>query len=214
MKLSGRLRSAVSTHGGVKYQTNIRYLLPRDVQIREFRTFVKEYLSGSYQYRRLTSYFENLSLDKYIPVPGRGFGDIWTFLAMQLGDRRAISQSIRRMGRLLMNPFNIYFLVKAAFFVLARRTIKGRFGYFQFWIFAWTNAMTKYSSIKDREFDIESVPPDFEISKILPDEYSKTANEKIPRHKIEAQLKHTSDQLRRIIAKHEVGKPPVTKHSV
>lgn len=83
--------------------------------------------------------------------------------------------------------------------VARRRHIEGGLHYFQFWFFAWTNALVKYSGVTDKDFDIESVAADFAIGDILPDNYAATADEPIPRAKIEAQLRETQAQLARVI---------------
>jgi hypothetical protein len=85
--------------------------------------------------------------------------------------------------------------------MLALRNLdKGGFGYFQFWFFAWTNAVLKYRYISDDDFDIESVGADFDIRDILPKDYQSTANEAIPAGKIKAQLRATMAQLESVIA--------------
>ena len=46
--------------------------------------------------------------------------------------------------------------------------------------------MLKYQNISDDDFDIDSVDDDYDIRRILPEDYVKTADEKIPQNKIDA----------------------------
>jgi len=71
-------------------------------------------------------------------------------------------------------------------------------GIFQFWLFAWTNALLKYEGLTAADFDIESVPPDFDRALILPEHYVESAVEEIPQAKIHAQQRLTVQQLRRL----------------
>jgi radical SAM superfamily enzyme YgiQ (UPF0313 family) len=199
MKLSGRLRELVSTHGGVKYQTNIRYLLPRRKMIDGFRRFIRIYLDGSYQYSRLKTFFESLKRGNFIPIHGNGFGNLGLFLMQSLGSRRAIAQLARRIGFFLANPMNVAYALKALALTAFQGPRRGAFGYFQFWVFAWTNAMFKYKGARDEDFDIESVDSQFKLKDLLPEGYAETAMEQIPRQKIADQLRVTTAQLRKTI---------------
>jgi hypothetical protein len=58
--------------------------------------------------------------------------------------------------------------------------------------------MLKYEGLADADFDIESVPEDFDRSLILPERYTELADEEIPRAKIAAQQRSTVAQLRRL----------------
>ena len=73
-------------------------------------------------------------------------------------------------------------------------------GIFEFWLFAWTNSTLKYEGLTDADFDIESVPPDFDRALILPERYVESAAEEIPQGKIHAQQRLTVQQLRRLTA--------------
>jgi hypothetical protein len=86
---------------------------------------------------------------------------------------------------------------------LSRRDIEGGFGYFQFWIFAWTNAVLKYQNITANDFDIAGVDADFDVRDILPDAYAETADEDIPAGKINAQLRSTVSQLQSVVAERQ-----------
>jgi hypothetical protein len=58
--------------------------------------------------------------------------------------------------------------------------------------------MLKYEGLSAKDFDIESVPDDFDRSLILPDRYIELANEEIPQVKVAAQQRATVNQLRRL----------------
>jgi hypothetical protein len=59
----------------------------------------------------------------------------------------------------------------------------------------------KYQNLSPRDFDLESVDADFEISNVMPADYERTADEPIPSNKTEAQLRATSRQLRALVHK-------------
>lgn len=198
MKLSGRLREVRFGLGGYKYQTNIKYLLNKDKVIAGYREFVTGFTDGGYQYGRLKGYFDLLDEGNYIALGTKGFGNIWLFIRMIAGDWPAMRQMLQRLGRFAKKPMNIYYACKGLSLALSRRP-QGGFGYFQFWFFAWTNAVLKYQNISDSDFDLDSVAEDFDIRGILPDDYGATANEEIPRNKIDAQLRATTAQLSALV---------------
>ena len=98
-------------------------------------------------------------------------------------------------ARFSANPANLYYVFKGLVLALWRRPRSGGFNYFQFWFFAWSNAVLKYRYISDSDFDIDSVGADFDIRNILPEAYGDTADENIPQNKIQAQLRTTTAQL-------------------
>ena len=200
MKLSGRLRQVRFGLGGYKYQTNITYLLPTDVMIDGYKRFVNGFCGGAYQYGRLKDFFDLLGQGNFVPIDGQGFGNLWLFLRMILGNRAALWQMTQRLARFSMRPRNLYYAVKGLGLALSHRNIKGRFGYFQFWFFAWTNAVLKYQNISASDFDIDSVGAEFDIGRILPTNYATTADEDIPVQKINAQLRATVSQLETVVA--------------
>ena len=106
---------------------------------------------------------------------------------------------IQRLTRFAAQPGNIYWATRGFILALSRPG-RGAFGYFQFWFFAWTNAVLKYRYISDSDFDIEGVDEEFNIKNILPDDYASSANEAIPPQKIKAQLRATVAQLETVIA--------------
>jgi chitinase len=94
----------------------------------------------------------------------------------------------------------VYYLFKALLFVIKNKfTHKIGIQYFIFWLFIWVNAISKYGKITANDFDLDSVPNNYDIRKILPDNYREEADEKIPANKINAQFKATSTQLKKII---------------
>ena len=199
MKLSGRLRDVRFGLGGYKYQTNVRYLLPAKTMIDGYKVFVKEFCGGAYQYQRLKGFFQLLNEGKFIAMRSKGFGNLGLFIKMIATNRAALWQMTQRLARFASQPSNIYWALRG-FWAALGQLDKGGFGYFQFWFFAWTNAVLKYRYISDDDFDIESVAADFDIKNILPAEYKETANEAIPPQKIKAQLRATVSQLETVIA--------------
>lgn len=199
MTLSRRLRDVRFGLGGYKYQTNVRYLLPAKTVIDGYKRFVTGFCRGDYQYQRLKSYFELLNEGKFVPMDGKGFGNLGLFLKMILKNRAALWQMTQRLARFAAQPSNIYWAFRGLMLALGNLD-KGGFGYFQFWFFAWTNAVLKYRYISDSDFDIESVPAEFDIKDILPSNYADTADEAIPPQKIKAQLRATTAQLETVIA--------------
>ncbi len=199
MKLSNRLRDVRFGLGGYKYQTNVRYVLPAKTMIDGYKHFVSEFSKGSYQYQRLKGFFELINEGQFVAMEGKGFGNLGLFIKMIAANKAALWQMTQRLARFAAQPANIYWAFRG--FLLALRNLdKGGFGYFQFWFFAWTNAVLKYRYIADSDFDIESVAEDFDIKDILPDDYQSTADEDIPAGKIKAQLRATTAQLESVIA--------------
>lgn len=200
MKLSGRLRNIGFGLGGYKYQTNIRYLIPKKKIVNGFQYFVAEFVKGDYQLRRLKGFFDLLEMGNFIPLKrGSGIGNFSRYFRALFKDRIAAVQMIMRLGRFLLRPSLLYFAAKGLILVYQRRHIQGGFGYFQFWFFVWTNTILKYMNLSEEDFDIESVGEDFDIRNILPANYGSTADEQIPKVKIDAQLRNTEAQLRRVI---------------
>lgn len=208
MKLSGRLHNVRYGLGGYKYQTNIRYLLPRQEIIEGYKYFVRRYNDGAYQYARLRNFFTILEAGNFIPLKGGGYGSLRSFARMVLQNRAASWQMCQRIARFCAVPNNLIYALKGLWLVARQRTIKGRFSYFQFWLFAWTNSVLKYQNLSDDDFDIESVPVDFDIRDILPAAYAETADEKIPKGKIASQLRATQRQLTSLIEESVAPTPP------
>ena len=199
MKLSSRLRNVRFGLGGYKYQTNINYLLPAKTMVDGYKFFVKEFCKGAYQYQRLESFYKLLNEGNFIAMESKSFGNLGLFLKMIAKNRAARWQMFQRLTRFAAQPSNIYWALRGGFLAL-KNLDKGGLGYFQFWFFAWTNAVLKYRYISDEDFDIESVAADFDIQKILPSDYATSANEAIPPQKTKAQLRATIGQLENVIA--------------
>ena len=199
MKLSNRLRDVRFGLGGYKYQTNIKYLLKHDVIIDGYKHFVDGFTDGAYQYSRIKAYFDLLDEGNFVQMDGKGFGNLWLFLRMILKNRAALWQMTQRLARFMYKPGNLYYAFLGLSLVFRRRHIKGGFGYFQFWFFAWTNAVLKYQNLSASDFDIESVDTDFDIKDIIPVDYATSAIEDIPPQKIKAQLRSTIAQLESVV---------------
>ena len=106
---------------------------------------------------------------------------------------------MQRAFQIAARPHVMFYTLRGFLLVLSRSRKHPRlFGIFQFWLFNWTNAIIKYGGLSDTDFDIESVPRDFDRSFILPEHYTDLADEEIPQAKIEAQQRATVSQLRRL----------------
>ena len=200
MKLAGRLRPVRYGLGGFKYQTNFKYLMPEDHMIDGYRYFIMEYNRGSYQYRRLATYMEVITKSEtFIPLPSGGYGETGRYLIMVLRSRRALLQMGTRALKFCARPSNLLHALRGLLLVARCRGIPGRFSYFQFWLFAWSNSVLKYQDLSHKDFDLESVGADFDIRDIMPADYERTADEPIPSNKTKAQLSATSRQLRALV---------------
>ena len=200
MKLAGRLREVRYGLGGFKYQTNFKYLMPKDDMIEGYRYFVDQYNRGNYQHRRLAAYMDVIkNSENFIPLDRGGYGEIGRFLAMVLRSRRAMLQLATRALRFSVDPRNLWYTLRGLLLVARYRDISGRFSYFQFWLFAWSNSVLKYQNLKPSDFDLDSVDADFDISNLIPSDYERTADEPIPSNKTRAQLRSTSRQLRTLV---------------
>jgi radical SAM superfamily enzyme YgiQ (UPF0313 family) len=201
MKLSGRLRQVRYGLGGYKYQTNFKYLMPRDRMIDGYRYFIGQYNRGSYQYRRLAAYMDLISRNgTFVPLDRAGYGEIGRFLIMVIRSRRALLQLATRALKFGARPSNLLHALRGLLLVARCRGIPGRFSYFQFWLFAWSNSVLKYQDLSSEDFDLESVDSDFEIGDVIPANYAQTANEPIPSNKTRAQLRATSQQLQALVS--------------
>jgi hypothetical protein len=199
MMLSRRLRDVRYGLGGFKYQTNIRYLLPQATIVNGYKHFVDVYCDGAFQLQRLRNFFALVRGKNFVPLPGKGYGRLRLFLRLLSRNPLAFSQLIRRLFLFSVNPRRVYYAFAGAILAARNWSIKGWFGYYQFWLFAWSNAVLKYMNLSDRDFDIESVNAEFNIEDILPDAYVKTAAEPIPGNKIAAQLRATATQLEDLV---------------
>ncbi|HSE21928.1 MAG TPA: radical SAM protein [Pyrinomonadaceae bacterium] len=199
MKLSGRLRNNKNSLGGYKYCTNIRYLMPAKKLIDGYQYFVNRFCEGPYQYERLKTFLENLDRGNYLPLKSAGYGSLGKYVSMVFKSPRAIKMLAQRLWQIVARPIVAWYTTRALILVIAKsRKHPNLFGVFQFWLFNWTNAMLKYENLSAADFDIESVPEDFDRSLILPEHYVDLADEDIPQAKIAAQQRITVNQLRRL----------------
>jgi radical SAM superfamily enzyme YgiQ (UPF0313 family) len=199
MKLSGRLRNDKNSLGGYKYCTNISYLMPRDQLVGGYQRFVKRFCEGGYQYERFKAFIDNLDRGNYVPLRSQGYGSLGKYVSMVFKSPDAVKMLSRRLFFIASRPSVAATTLRAFSLLVARsRRHPQLFGIFQFWLFAWTNAMLKYEGLTDADFDIDSVPQDFDRSLILPEHYVDQAQEDIPHAKTAAQQRATVSQLRRL----------------
>jgi len=200
MKLSGRLRDAWATHGGIKYQTNIKYILDRRTMIDGFQRFVSKNNDPQYQYARFKNFINLMGNSNHIALSGSGFGDSKKFLKLALKDRHAIKQLIKRLCIFLFKFKNLYYLTLGFLLIMKNPNRIKYFNYFQFWAFAWTNSVVKYGNLTESDFDVESISEDFDYGQLVPDDYRKTAKEMISFSKIKAQQRISVKQLEQTAA--------------
>jgi hypothetical protein len=200
MKLSGRLRNNKNSLGGYKYCTNILYLMPRAQMVAGYQRFVRRFCEGSYQYERLKGFLDNLDRGNYVPLRSKGYGSLGKYVSMVFKSPRAIRMLVSRLAQIVVRPAVAWHALRGFQLVLSRSRRHAKlFGIFQFWLFNWTNAMLKYEGLSDADFDIESVPEQFDRLLILPERYTDQGEEDIPQVKIIAQQRATVGQLRRLI---------------
>jgi hypothetical protein len=199
MQAAGRLRDVRYGLGGFKYQTNIRYLMPRRRLIDGYKYFVAKFTNGANQYARLKAFLDNLETGHFVPIEATGYGNPLLFAKMVMRNRRAAVQLMQRLVRFARRPSNLYWSARGLLLTLSRRHIPGRLSYFQFWLFAWTNSVLKYLDLSDKDFDIESVEGPLTPAHILPAAYTENVTEDIPAVKTQAQLRATTAQLRSLI---------------
>ncbi len=198
MQLSGRLRKNKNSLGGYKYCTNIRYLMPRDKMVRGYQSFVNEFCEGEYQYKRFKGYLDNLDEGNYVPLKTKGYGSLGKYVTMVFKSPNAVKMLAQRL-LIVARPNMAWTVLRAIYLLIVRsRRHKHLTGIFQFWLFAWTNSILKYKGLSDADFDIESVPADFDNALILPKDYVESAVEDIPIGKINAQQRVTMHQLQRL----------------
>lgn len=198
MQLSGRLRGSKNSLGGYKYCTNICYLMPREKLIQGYQNFVNRFCEGSYQYERFKGYLDLLDQGNYVPLNTKGYGSLGKYMTMVFKSPNAIKMLAQRLV-ITLRP-DVFLTVVRAIYLLMRRSRrhKNLTGIFQFWLFAWTNSILKYRGLSEADFDIDSVPADFDNALILPKDYTESAVENIPQSKINAQQRVTVHQLTRL----------------
>ncbi len=174
--------------------------MPREQLVHGYQKFVNGFCQGKYQYQRLEGYLDNLDQGNYVPLKTKGYGSLGKYMAMVFKSPNAIKMLARRLV-IAARPDVFWTISRAIFLLISRsRRHKHLTGIFQFWLFAWTNSILKYQGLSDADFDIESVPADFDDSLILPKNYVESAIEDIPQVKINAQQRVTMHQLQRLTA--------------
>jgi hypothetical protein len=207
MRLAGRLRDVRYGLGGYKYQTNIKYLMSRDQMIAGYKSFVKKFSSGRYQFGRLEKFLTNLKTNNnFIPLNRSGYGNLNVFIKIVFKNPAALWQLFRRFALFSARPERLFWLVKGILLVLRSPMRAHLFGYLQFWFFAWSNAVLKYSKLSSKDFDIEGLNRKPLPNEILPDGYENYDYEEIPHQKSEAQRRSTTKQLLNVISSTEKEK--------
>lgn len=201
MKLSGRLRDVRYGLGGYKYQTNIRYLMPRDQLIAGFNGFVTRLVDGRNQYLRLKAFFDTLGGDNYIALKRKSYASAGNAFKTIVRSPSAIRLVLRRLALFVRRPRNLYWLARAFALAAQRREIPDRFAYVQFWLVLWSTVMLKYQGLTEKDFDVESVGTDFDRSLVLPEDYVSTSDEPIQSGKIKAQQRYTTRALQLLNAR-------------
>jgi radical SAM superfamily enzyme YgiQ (UPF0313 family) len=199
MKLAGRLREGLQHIGRFKFQSNIRYLLPRDVLVGGYIDFVRRVSDGGHQFRRLASYFDNLERGNFIPLRGGGYGNLPEYLRSMLRNRVALTSFSRRLWFAFSNPRNLYYVLKGLGLVFRRR-VDGGLKMFLLWLYGWSNFAMQHRRIGPADFDVECMEDAIERRHILPDGYDDRIVEDIPANKTRAQLRNTVAQLERLVA--------------
>jgi radical SAM superfamily enzyme YgiQ (UPF0313 family) len=197
MQLAGRLRDVKVGLGGFKYQTNIRYLRPAARLRADFRTFVREFSRGRYQYGRLRRFLACLDGGHYLPPRTAGYADLGRLLRLTFRNRRAVYLLGLRLIRLFRSPARAYWVCRGFLATLARTSPdKPLWFYFKFWLFNWSNTIVKYGTLSDADFDIESVPSGFGLRDVLPADYEAGRQDSTPPSKMRAQRRVTAAALR------------------
>jgi radical SAM superfamily enzyme YgiQ (UPF0313 family) len=202
MRLSKRLR--IFKHdallGGHKYVTNIMYLLPKELLINGYINFSKTFLEGKFQYRRISNFYSIIASSKnLVNITRPGYTDIGAFLQKTVKSPKLFYYHLIRLLP-LFQPNRLFHLIMAiGLGIYMKIKYKIGFQYLIFWLFIWVNALSKYGKIHAEDFNIESVPVNFDYNNLIPDGYLEQATEKIPQNKINAQFKSTVRQLQNII---------------
>jgi radical SAM superfamily enzyme YgiQ (UPF0313 family) len=202
MSLAGRLREGDQHIGRFKFQSNMRYLLPRDLLVNGYIDFVRRVSDGRHQYRRFRSYVDNLLQgDRYIPLPSGGYGNLAEYLRSMLRNPVARRHFLRRLGAFAADPRNVLHAFRGLALVLRRRRhVPDGMRLFLIWMYGWTNFVVQHWRIRPEDFDVESAPRPLRPEQVLPPTYETDVAEDIPPAKTRAQLRNTVLQLRRVAA--------------
>ncbi|MFT7626139.1 MAG: hypothetical protein ACI9WU_005334 [Myxococcota bacterium] len=204
MALAGRLRDKTS-HNHHRYSSNIRFLLSGSDLTDGYLRFVAADVDGAHRYARLERFLANLESGHYVPLSGQGFGNVGSIIEALRANPAAARQLLRRLESFAADPTRLAWAGRGALAVLKRRGLKGRLRYLQFWLFAWSNAVLAYHNLTKHDLDLQGMGS-FVAEDVLPAGYEETANEDIPRARIEAQLRNTTRALRRLLERTEDAK--------
>jgi radical SAM superfamily enzyme YgiQ (UPF0313 family) len=203
MRLSGRLRTADDNMSLArqKYITNVKYLLPASTLINNYIKFYKVTAMGKFHYKRLKAYYEIITRSPNFVNDARSSSlDVKKLLKQIFNAPELIYFYIQRFYPIIGSRNIIYFFKALLLVARYRVTHKIPFKYFMFWLYIWTNSLSsKYRNLKSDDFDIESVPDNYDIRNIIPAGYREMADEEIPENKINAQYKATISALEKII---------------
>lgn len=201
MKLAGRLRDTLEHIGRFKLQSNIVYLMPKEALVPGYLGFVRDVSDGAHQYRRLRRYFANLERGgRYVPIEGRGYGDLREFLRGLLSNRTAFASFWRRLSCFVTAPRNLgYAMLGLALVLKMRLRYRGAFSVFVFWMYGWTNFVMQNYRIGAADFDVECWQGPLSREIVLPQGYVETAREEIPAVKTRGQLRATVRQLETLL---------------
>ena len=194
MKLAGRLRT-IHSGLGIRYQTNIRYLLPRRVMADGLMRFLRGYADGAYQYARLVQFFGGLSRGNLVPFQSATYFNPTRMLGALLANPVIGFDYLMRIAVFASSPRNVLYALRGVLFVASQRGVGGRSTPLQLWLLMWMNSASKVRSMRAEDLDIEDVGSPLTRQHILPDAYAETASEPIPLAKIRAQLHYTTSQL-------------------
>lgn len=202
MKFSNRLRDGKLGLGGYKYQTNIKYLKPKEKITANFMTFVRKYNKGKFQYSRFKNFCSQLELGRSNKNSNGGYINLPILFKIASKNKLTLVLFAKRFAKLLASPERFFYFSKAIILALSYQ-IKGVsiWKYFNFWFFVWSNSVIKFETLSHDEFDIGSVDKNFDFNLLIPQEYVNDLNEPIPDHKMKAQRKYTIEALTKLVVK-------------
>lgn len=174
MKSSGRLVTAEENKGLKldksrisKIESNIRYLQPKDFLIQGFMYFVKRFTAGSYNYRRFKRHVDlTMTHAHEIARHSTGYGNLGKFLSYQTSSFKNFTRFVMRI-LLIIQPANLFYVIKAYGLVIKHsRAYPGIKNHFMFWLFAWSNLMLKYRGMKQEDFNLHSIPENYDLDQV------------------------------------------------
>jgi radical SAM superfamily enzyme YgiQ (UPF0313 family) len=201
MQKSNRLRDGKLGLGGAKYRTNILYLKPKEKMLEDFFHFVNVFNSAKFQFDRYQVFLNILSGKNFIPKKSKGYVQIGTLVKLSLRNLSNISSIAKRFFVLFNHPTKVFYIIKA--YWATKKNPNAQINYFYFWLFNWSNSIIKYADVKSSDFDIDSVSSNYEIKKIVPEDYVIDFFEPIPKTKIKSQRKLTIESLSKVIKAYE-----------